>query len=102
MGRFGVVLTALVSPFDSDGVLDIDGAVTLARWLADHGSDGLVVAGTTGESPVLSDGKKLDLWKAVAEAVTIPVIAGSTTNDTAQSLDLTRRVATTGVAAILA
>src|ERR1700738_2884276 len=102
MGRFGVVLTALVSPFDSDGVLDIDGAATLARWLVDHGSDGLVVAGTTGESPVLSDAEKRDLWRAVADAVTVPVIAGSGTNDTAHSVELTLAAKQAGAAGILA
>lgn len=102
MGRFGTVLTAMVTPFSSDGALDVDGAVTVARWLADHGSDGLVVAGTTGESPVLSDREKGELWRAVAEAVTIPVIAGTGTYDTAQSIELTRLAAGLGVAGILA
>ena len=76
----------MVTPFDDDGALDVDGAVTLARWLADHGSDGLVVAGTTGEGPVLSDAELGDLWRAVAEAVTVPVIAGTGTNDTRHSI----------------
>jgi len=53
--RFGTVITAMVTPFDDEGRLDVDGAVTLARWLTSHGSDGLVVAGTTGEGPVLTD-----------------------------------------------
>ena len=75
-GRFGRVLTAMVTPFDDDGALDLDGARTLARHLAEHGNDGLVVAGTTGESPVLTDDEKLALWAAVAEAVTIPVDRG--------------------------
>ena len=101
-GRFGSVITAMTTPFDAAGAVDIDGAVTLARWLADHGSDGLVLAGTTGESPVLSDAEKVDLWRTVAEAVTIPVIAGSTSNDTAHSVELTRQATSLGVAAILA
>ncbi|HEX9546807.1 MAG TPA: 4-hydroxy-tetrahydrodipicolinate synthase, partial [Acidimicrobiales bacterium] len=96
------MLTAMATPFDEDGHLDLDGAVTLARWLADHGSDGLVVAGTTGESPVLSDTEKRDLWQAVAGAVTIPVIAGSGTADTAHSVALTKVAAEAGVAGILA
>ena len=100
--RFGSVITAMATPFDDAGGLDLDGAAALARWLAAHGSDGLVVAGTTGESPVLSDAEKLDLWRAVAEAVTIPVIAGSTTADTAHSVDLTTQAAGCGVAGILA
>ncbi|HZQ28619.1 MAG TPA: 4-hydroxy-tetrahydrodipicolinate synthase [Acidimicrobiales bacterium] len=101
-GRFGAVLTAMVTPFHADGSLDLDGAATLARWLADNGSDGLVIAGTTGESPVLTDPERLDLIAAVAQAVTIPVIAGTTTNDTAHSVDLTEKARTMGVAGILA
>ena len=100
-GRFGRVLTAMVTPFDDDGALDLDGARTLARYLADHGNDGLVVAGTTGEAPVLTDDEKLALWAAVAEAVTIPVIAGTGTNDTAHSVHLTREASRLGVAGVL-
>jgi 4-hydroxy-tetrahydrodipicolinate synthase len=101
-GRFGAVLTAMVTPFDDDGSLDLDGAAVLARWLVDHGNDGLVVAGTTGESPVLSDAERRDLWRAVAEAVTVPVIAGSGTNDTAHSVELSRAARDAGAAGILA
>jgi 4-hydroxy-tetrahydrodipicolinate synthase len=101
-GRFGAVLTAMVTPFDADGRLDLDGAAALARWLVGHGSEGLVVAGTTGESPVLSDAEKLALWRTVAEAVTVPVIAGSTTNDTAHSIEMTREARAAGAAGILA
>jgi len=54
-GRFGSVVTAMATPFDADGRVDIDGAVALARYLVDNGSDGLVVTGTTGEGPTLSD-----------------------------------------------
>ena len=100
-GRFGRVLTAMVTPFDDDGALDLDGARTLARHLAEHGNDGLVVAGTTGEAPVLTDDEKLALWAAVAEAVTIPVIAGTGTNDTAHSVRLTREASRLGVAGVL-
>lgn len=100
-GRFGRVLTAMVTPFDDDGALDLDGARTLARHLAEHGNDGLVVAGTTGEAPVLTDDEKLALWAAVAEAVTIPVIAGTGTNDTAHSVHLTREASRLGVAGVL-
>ncbi|HUQ62647.1 MAG TPA: 4-hydroxy-tetrahydrodipicolinate synthase [Acidimicrobiales bacterium] len=101
MGRFGAVVTAMVTPFDDDGRIDLDAAASLARWLGDHGSDGLVVAGTTGEGSVLSDEEKLDLWRAVTEAVTIPVVAGSSSNDTAHSVDLTRKAASTGVTGAL-
>ena len=78
MARFGRVLTAMVTPFTDDGSLDVDGAAALARWLQEQGNEGLVVAGTTGEAPTLTDAEKLTLWEAVAEAVTIPVVAGST------------------------
>ncbi len=92
----------MVTPFDDGGALDVDAAVTLARHLADNGSTGLVLAGTTGESPVLSDEEKLELWRAVGEAVTVPVLAGSTTNDTAHSIEMTRKAESLGVAGILA
>jgi 4-hydroxy-tetrahydrodipicolinate synthase len=101
MAHFGAVATAMVTPFSDDGALDVDAAVTLARWLAEHGSDGLVVAGTTGEGPVLDDEEKLELWRAVAEAVSVPVVAGTGSNDTAHSVELTRRAAGTGVAGVL-
>ncbi|HSS08939.1 MAG TPA: 4-hydroxy-tetrahydrodipicolinate synthase [Acidimicrobiales bacterium] len=102
LGRFGAVLSAMVTPFDSEGRLDLDGAAALARWLVDHGNDGLVVAGTTGESPVLSDVEKGDLWRTVSEAVTVPVIAGSGTADTAHSVELTKVAKAAGAAGILA
>ncbi|MGH9185304.1 MAG: 4-hydroxy-tetrahydrodipicolinate synthase [Acidimicrobiales bacterium] len=101
MARFGAVLTAMVTPFDDDGRLDVDGAVVLARWLVDHGNDGLVVAGTTGEAPTLSDAEKLDLWKAVAEAVTVPVVAGTGTNDTLHTIKLTAKAEDVGAAGVL-
>jgi len=102
MARFGRVVTAMVTPFDDDGRLDLDVARDLARWLQAHGNDGLVVAGTTGEGAVLAEDEKLALWAAVAEAVTIPVIAGSGSNDTAHSVHLTAEVSKLGVAGILA
>jgi 4-hydroxy-tetrahydrodipicolinate synthase len=102
IGRFGAVGCAMVTPFDAEGALDIDGAVVLARWLAGHGNDFLVVCGTTGESPVLSDGEKAALWDAVVRAVTIPVVAGTSTADTAHSVELTRAAVAAGAAGILA
>ena len=102
MARFGAVITAMVTPFDPGGALDLDAAAELARWLAGHGSDGLVVAGTTGEGSTLTDDEKLDLWRAVAEAVTIPVIANTGSNDTAHSVHLTGQAAGCGVAGVLA
>jgi 4-hydroxy-tetrahydrodipicolinate synthase len=102
MARFGRVLTAMVTPFTDDGSLDVDGSVALARWLVEQGNEGLVLAGTTGEAPTMSDDEKLTLWSAVAEAVTVPVIAGSTTNDTAHSVHLTAEASKLGVAGVLA
>ncbi len=101
-GRFGGVVTAMATPFDDDGRLDLDGAAQLARWLVDHGNDGLVVAGTTGEGTTLSDAEKRDLWRAVAEAVTVPVVAGSGSNDTSHSVEMTKAAAEAGAAGILA
>ena len=101
-GRFGGVVTAMATPFDDEGRLDLDGAARLARWLVDHGNDGLVVAGTTGESPTLTDDEKRDLWRAVAEAVTVPVVAGSGSTDTAHSVAMTQAAAEAGAAGILA
>jgi 4-hydroxy-tetrahydrodipicolinate synthase len=100
-GRFGAVITAMVTPFDADGALDVDGAVTLARWLTSHGSDGLVVAGTTGEGPVLSDAERAELWRAVSDAVTVPVLAGTGSNDTRHSVECTKLAEAAGVSAAL-
>jgi 4-hydroxy-tetrahydrodipicolinate synthase len=100
--RFGQVVTAMVTPFHKDGSLNLDGAKRLACWLQDNGNDGLVIAGTTGEAPVLTDDERLSLFKAVVEAVTIPVIAGTGTNDTAHSIHLTKEATKLGVAGILA
>ncbi len=102
MARFGRVLSAMITPFDAEGRLDLDEAQRLARWLQDQGNDGLVVSGTTGESPTLTDDERLSLFAAVIEAVSIPVIAGSGTNDTAHSVHLTKEAARLGAAGILA
>ncbi len=91
----------MVTPFDDELRLDVDAAVELARWLADHGSDGLVVCGTTGEAPVLDDAERAELLRAVAESVTIPVIAGTGTNDTRHSVALTRAAEQAGADAVL-
>ena len=102
MAIFGQVLTAMITPFDASGALDLNEAVRLAKWLQDNGNDGLVVSGTTGESSTLTDAEKLALWEAVINAVTIPVIAGSGSNDTAHSVHLTKEVTKMGAAGILA
>lgn len=99
--RFGRVITAMVTPFDDDGALDLGVATELARWLVAHGSDGLVLTGSTGESSTLTDDEKVALWRAVAETVTVPVLAGSGSNDTAHSVDMTRRAAECGVDGVL-
>lgn len=101
MARFGNVLTAMVTPFDASGALDLDGAQRLAKWLQANGNDGLVIAGTTGEAPVLTDNERLSLFAAVAEAVTIPVIAGTGTNDTLHSIHMTKEASKLGVAGLL-
>ena len=100
--RFGSMLTAMITPFDAEGRLDVDGAVKLAKHLLANGNDGLVLAGTTGESPVLTDEEKTELWRSVCEAVTAPVIAGSGTYDTAHSIELTKTAEACGAAGILA
>lgn len=100
--RFGNVLTAMVTPFDDDGVLDLDAARDLARYLVDHGNQGLVITGTTGEAPALCDDEKISLWATCAEAVTVPIIAGAGSNDTAHSVHLAKEAQRVGAAGILA
>jgi len=101
MGRFGSVLVAMVTPFDDDLELDLEAAVTLARWLVDQGADGLVLDGTTGEAPTLSDDESVDLWAAVRGAVTVPLLAGTGSNDTRHTIQLSRRAADAGVDGLL-
>lgn len=98
---FGRILTALITPFGSDGSVDLDVAQQLARRLVDEGNEGLVVCGTTGESPTLSDDEKLSMFSAVLEAVDVPVIAGTVGNDTAHSVELSLRAKALGVHGIL-
>ena len=100
--RFGRVLTAMVTPFSPDGSIDYDVASKLAQFLVAEGSEGLVVSGSTGEGASLTDDEKLNLFECVAEAVTVPVLAGSTFANTAASIALTKRVKATGVAGVLA
>ncbi|HYZ47037.1 MAG TPA: 4-hydroxy-tetrahydrodipicolinate synthase [Actinomycetota bacterium] len=101
--RFGEVITAMVTPFGRDGALDVKGARSLAAHLADHGSEGLVVCGTTGESPTLSHEEKLTLFENVVEEVgdRCKVIAGTGTYDTEETKALTRAAADRGVHACL-
>ena len=99
----GEVLTAIVTPFATDGSVDIDRFQALARHLVANGSDGIVVAGTTGESPTLTDGERCELYAAAVDAVgdTATVVAGTGTYSTAHSVELTRRAHDLGVDAFL-
>ena len=91
-GRFGTVLTAMATPFTAEGALDLPGAEALADHLLRNGSDGLVVAGSTGEAPTLTHDEKDALWRAVLGAVDGrgPVLCGAGTNATAESVELAR------------
>jgi 4-hydroxy-tetrahydrodipicolinate synthase len=99
--QWGRVLTAMVTPFDAQGRLDLDAARRLARWLAQQGNDGLVLAATTGEASTLTDDERRDLVRAVSEAVTIPVIAGTGSNDTAHTVMLTGEAKALGAAGVI-
>lgn len=99
----GSLITAMVTPFRADGAVDVEGFRELATFLVDNGSDGLVVCGTTGESPTLTDEEKLELFRAAVETVgdRATVIAGTGTYDTAHSVHLTREATKLGVDGIL-
>jgi 4-hydroxy-tetrahydrodipicolinate synthase len=99
--RFGKVITAMVTPFTRDGDLDLDGAAELSRWLVAQGNDGLVLAGTTGEAPTLSDDEMVELWRTVRAAVDVPLLAGTGSNDTRHAIELSQRAAGTGVDGLL-
>jgi 4-hydroxy-tetrahydrodipicolinate synthase len=102
-GRFGRVLTAMATPFTRDGDLDLDGAQRLARHLLDNGTDTLVVAGTTGESPTLTSDEKAALWAATVEAAGdgAKVMAGTSTYSTAESIELTHLAEKAGAGSLL-
>ena len=99
--RFGRVLTAMISPFSKDEELDIEGAQVLAKWLVEQGNEGLVIAGTTGESPTLTHEEQINLITAVVEAVDVPVIAGAGSNDTKAAVELTESCTEVGASGIL-
>lgn len=92
----------MVTPFHDDGSVNYEMAAEVARFLVSEGSDGLVVGGSTGEGSALSDEEKLTLFSAVARAVSVPVVAGTGSSDTARSVTLTAQASRTGVAGILA
>jgi 4-hydroxy-tetrahydrodipicolinate synthase len=102
-GRFGSVITAMATPFRDDFSLDLDKAQSLADHLLEHGSDGLVVFGSTGEAATLSDDEKRDLLRAVVQAAAGrgTIIAGTGTYDTAHSIHLTKMADDNGAQAIL-
>jgi 4-hydroxy-tetrahydrodipicolinate synthase len=96
------VITAMVTPFDSDGELNEEAAARLMHHLLDNGSDGLVLAGTTGESPTLSDEEMVRLWRlGVAECGDATVIAGTGSNDTRHAVHLTELATAAGVDGVL-
>ena len=101
---FGDILTAMVTALNEDGSVNYVATAGLAEYLVENGSDGLVVCGTTGESPTLTDDEKVRLFEVVREATggRASIIAGTGSNDTAHSVELTRRAAGTGVDGILA
>lgn len=100
---FGAVITAMVTPMTPEGAVDLDAAARLAVHLADHGHDGLVINGTTGESATVDDDEKIEVLRAVVDAVgdRLCVIAGAGTNDTRHSVRLAREAAEAGADGLL-
>src|SRR3954449_8912137 len=103
MGALGTVITAIVTPFTEDGAVDEDGFVSLLHYVAEHGSDGFVVCGTTGEASTLSDEEHLRVVElAVQERPAgATIIAGTGSNDTRHAVDMTERATALGVDAVL-
>lgn len=101
--NFGHVLTAMVTPFDQNGEVDFEAAEALVNYLIANGSDGLVVAGTTGESPTLTTDEKLELLKCVIETADgrVPIIAGTGSNNTRASIDLSKQAEQMGADGIM-
>jgi 4-hydroxy-tetrahydrodipicolinate synthase len=100
--RLGGIITAMVTPFDANGGLDEEGAAQLIHHLLENGSDGLVLAGSTGEAATMTDEEKVRLWElGAAESGDAPVIAGTGTYDTRHSVELTERAHEAGVDAML-
>ena len=101
--NFGQILTAMVTPFDQNGEIDFNATRNLINYLISNGTDGLVVAGTTGESPTLTTEEKVELFKFVVEVVDgrVPVIAGTGSNNTRASISLTSLAEKTGVSGIM-
>lgn len=104
MNTFGSILTAMITPFTETGEVDYQAAVDIAHYLLANGSDGLVVAGTTGEGAVMSAGEKIRLFETIVDAVgtDIPVIANTGSYDTSESIKLTAAAEKAGVTAVMA
>jgi 4-hydroxy-tetrahydrodipicolinate synthase len=102
-GRFGSLVTAMVTPFREDHAIDLDGAQELATWLVRHGSDAIVVAGSTGESPTLTRNEKAELFRVVGEAIRgrAKLICGTGTYSTAETLELTQAAEDAGADGLL-
>jgi 4-hydroxy-tetrahydrodipicolinate synthase len=103
MATISGVITAMVTPFAEDGSLDLESARAMSRHLVENGSHGLVVAGTTGESPTLSDREKRELWEAVIDEVgdRATIVCGTGSNDTRHAAELTRNACRLGADAVL-
>jgi 4-hydroxy-tetrahydrodipicolinate synthase len=101
--RFGKVVTAMVTPFDNKGNIDFVKTTQLVNYLIENGTDSLVVAGTTGESPTLTTEEKVALFRHVVSVVNgrVPVIAGTGSNNTRASIDLTKKAEEAGVDAVM-
>ena len=100
---YGQVLTAMVTPFETSGAIDFERLARLSQYLISNGSDGLVATGTTGESPTLSSSETVAVWRGVVDAVDgkVPVLAGTGTNDTAHTIEMSVAAAEQGVDAVL-
>ena len=98
---FGRILPAMVTPMKSDGSVDFAAAQKLAKYLVADGADGLVVNGTTGESPVTHMDEKVELVRAVKEVVDVPVISGAGSNDTAHTVRMVEQTQEAGADAVL-
>ena len=96
---FGRLLTAMVTPFNADGTVNYDNAADLAEWLIAHGSNGLVVAGSTGEAATMTVDEKLELFRVVVNRVNkrVPVIAGTGCNCTAETVKMTKMAEVMGI-----
>ncbi len=103
MNHFGKVITAMVTPFDNDGRLDLAKTTELIEYLINNGTDALVVAGTTGESPTLTKDEKLALFKHAVQVVNkrVPIIAGTGSNNTSESIALTKAAEEIGIDAAM-